>query len=90
MSTPGGMEDRVASQGVFGPGGAEERGVSGRRLSPRKGGASSAARHSRLAKYSSHHLPDVNSRCASAMVSSCNIIPVQWNPPIMWTPCGTW
>lgn len=30
---------------------------------------SSAARHSRLAKYTTHHLPDPNSRCASGMVS---------------------
>lgn len=31
---------------------------------------SSIAEHSRLAKYIARHLPDVNSRCASAMVSS--------------------
>ena len=82
MSSHGGTEDRVTSRGVSGVG---ERGVSGGRLSSRKGGRSSAARHSRLAKYTSHHLPDVSSRCASAVVSSqCgSIVPVCVNSTVM-------
>ena len=34
-----------------------------------KRGRSSAAHYNKLAKYAPHYLPDVNSRCASAMVS---------------------
>ena len=35
-------------------------------------GRSSAALHGQLAKYTQHYLPDVNSRCASAVVSARN------------------
>ena len=72
MSSHRRIEERGTSGGVSDEVGVEERGASGSRLSSRKesrGGRSSVARHSRLAKYTNHRLPDVSSRCASAMVT---------------------